>query len=61
MVHFTISKLHIGQTRLTLSFILQQEEQRQSIACHEFYNLKLFHIECESFTLIRQRFLTQVI
>ena len=49
-----ISRLHIGHTRLTHSFI--QEQQPQCLTCQTPCTVKHIFIECWVFTLIRKQF-----
>ena len=51
-----ISRLRIGHTRLTHSFILKQEPQPQCLICQTTCMVKHILIECRAFTVIRKRF-----
>ena len=51
-----ISRLRIGHTRLTHSFILKQEPQPQCLTCQTTYTVKHILIECRTFTVIRKQF-----
>ena len=51
-----ISRLHIGHTRLTHSFILKQEQQPQCATCQIPCTVKHFLIECGAFALTRKNF-----
>ena len=51
-----ISRLRIGHTRLTHSFILKQEPQQQCLTCQTTCTVKHFLIECRAFVVIRKRF-----
>ena len=51
-----ISRLGIGHTRLTHSFILKQEPQPQCLACQTTCTVKHILIECRAFAVIRKRF-----
>ena len=51
-----ISRLRIGHTRLTHSFILKQEPQPQCLTCQTTCTVKYILIECRAFAVIRKRF-----
>ena len=51
-----ISRLRIGHTRLTHSFILKQEPRPQCLTCQTTCTVKHILIECRSFAVIRKRF-----
>ena len=51
-----ISRLRIGYTRLTHSFILKQEPQPQCLTCQTTCTVKHILIECRTFAVIRKRF-----
>ena len=51
-----ISRLRIGHTRLTHSFILKQELQPQCLTCQTTCTVKHIFIECRAFAVIRKRF-----
>ena len=51
-----ISRLRIGHTRLTHSFILKQEQQPQCLTCQSPCALKHILMECREFALIKKRF-----
>ena len=51
-----ISRLRIGHTRLTHSFILKQEPQPQCLTCQTTCTVKHILIECRTFAVIRKRF-----
>ena len=51
-----ISWLCIGHTRLTRTFILQQEPQPQCLTCQTTCTVKHILIECWAFAVIRKRF-----
>ena len=51
-----ISRLRIGHTRLTHSFILKQELQPQCLTCQTTCTVKQILIECRTFPVIRKRF-----
>ena len=51
-----ISRLRIGPTRLTHSFILKQEPQPQCLTCQTTCTVKHILIECRTFAVIRKRF-----
>ena len=51
-----ISRLWIGHTRLTHSFILKQEPQPQCLTCQTTCTVKHILIECRVFAVIRKRF-----
>ena len=50
-----ISRLQIGRTRLTNSFILKQEPQPQCLTCQTTCMVKHILIECRTFAVIRKR------
>ena len=49
-----ISRLRIGHTRLTHSFILKQEPQPQCLTCQTTCTVKHILIECRAFVVIRK-------
>ena len=51
-----LSRLRIGHTKLTHSFIFDRDEQPECMACQTFYTVKHFLIECGDLTLARQEF-----
>ena len=51
-----ISRLRIGHTRLTHTFILKQEPQPQCLMCQTTCMVKHILIECRAFAVIRKRF-----
>ena len=51
-----ISRLRIGHTRLTHSFILKQEQQPQCLTCQTTCMVKHILIECRAFGVIRKQF-----
>ena len=51
-----ISRLRIGHTRLTHTFILKQEPQTQCLTCQITCTVKHILIECKAFDVIRKRF-----
>ena len=51
-----ISRLRIGHTRLTHSFILKQEPKPQCLTCQTICTFKHILIECRAFAVIRKRF-----
>ena len=51
-----ISQLRIGDTRLTHSFILQQEPQPQCLTWQTICTVKHILTECRAFAIIRKRF-----
>ena len=51
-----ISRLRIGHTRFTHSFILKQEPQPHCLTCHTTCTVKHILIECRNFVVIRKRF-----
>ena len=51
-----ISRLRIGHTRITHSFILKQESQPQCSTCQTTCTVKHILIECRTFAVIRKRF-----
>ena len=51
-----ISRLRIGYTRLTHTFILKQEPQPQCLTCQTTCTVKHILIECRAFAVIKKRF-----
>ena len=51
-----ISRLRIGHTRLTHTFILKQEPQPQCLTCQATLTVKYILIECRTFAVNRKRF-----
>ena len=51
-----ISRLRIGHTRLTHSFILKQEPKPQCLTCQTTCMVKHILMECRAFAAIRKRF-----
>ena len=51
-----VSRLDIGHTRLTHSFILKQEPQPQCLTCQTTCMVKHILIECRAFTVTRKQF-----
>ena len=51
-----ISRLRIGHTRLTHSFVLKQEPQPQCLTCQTTSTVNHILIECRTFAVIRKRF-----
>ena len=51
-----ISRLRIGHTKLTHSFILKQEPQPQCLTCQTTCTVKHILIECRSFAVTWKRF-----
>ena len=51
-----ISRLRIGHTRLTHSFILIHEPQPQYSTCLTTYTVKYIFIKCRTFAVTRKRF-----
>ena len=51
-----ISRLRIGHTRLTHSFILKQEPQPQCLTCQTTCTIRHILMECRAFTVIRKQF-----
>ena len=51
-----ISRLRIGHTRLTHSFILKQEPQPQCLTCQTTCKITHILIECRAFAVIRKQF-----
>ena len=51
-----ISRLHIGYTRLTHAFILQQEPQPLCLTCQTTCTVKHILVECRAFASISKRF-----
>ena len=53
-----LSRLRIGHTYFSHSFILRREDRPECIACQEGYSVKHVLIDCTDLSLIRQRFYT---
>ena len=53
-----LSRLRIGHTYFSHSFILHREDRPECIACQEGYSVKHVLIDCTDLSLIRQRFYT---
>ena len=51
-----LSRIRIGHTKLTHSFILNGDDQPECIACQTMYTVKHFLIECGDLALTRQDF-----
>ena len=51
-----LSRLRIGHTYFSHSFILRQEDPPECIACQEGYSVKHVLLHCTDLSLIRQRF-----
>ena len=51
-----LSRLRIGHTYFSHSFILRQEDPPECIACQEGYSVKHVLLYCTDLSLIRQRF-----
>ena len=51
-----LSRLRIGHTRLTHSFILKKEDPPECIPCQERYTVKHFMIECVDLAITRTNF-----
>ena len=52
----TITRLHIGHSRLTHSFILKQEQQPQFLTCQTPSTIKHILLECKVFNGTRKRY-----
>ena len=55
MEQFIISRLRIGHTRLTHSFILKQEQPPQCLICLTPYTIKHILMECDVLATTRER------
>ena len=55
MEQVIISRLRIGHTRLTHSFILQQEQPPQYLTCQMPYTIKHILMECGILATARER------
>ena len=51
-----LSRIRIGHTKLTHSFIFTREDQPECIACQALYTVRHILIDCADLTFIRQRF-----
>ena len=56
-----ISRLRIGHTSLTHSFILKQGQPRQCLTCQTPYSIKHVLVECGNLAITRERHLKQII
>ena len=55
MEQVIISRLHIGHTKLTHSFILKQEQPPQCLTCQMPYTIKHILIKCDVLATTRER------
>ena len=51
-----LTRLRIGHTRLTHSYLLKQEDQPFCISCNEPFTVKHFLIDCIEFSHMRRQF-----
>ena len=51
-----LTRLRIGHTRLTHSYLLKREDQPFCISCNELFTVKHFLIDCIEFSHIRHQF-----
>ena len=51
-----LTRLHIGHTRLTHSYLLEREDQPLCISCNEPFTVKHFLIDCFEFCQVRCQF-----
>ena len=51
-----LTRLRIGHTRLTHSYLLKREDQPFCISCNEPFTVKLFLIDCIEFSHVRRQF-----
>ena len=51
-----LTHLRIGHTRLTHSYLLEQEDQPLCISCNEPFTVKHFLINCIEFSRVRSQF-----
>ena len=51
-----LTRLHIGHTRLTHSYLLKREDQPFCISCNEPFTVKHFLIDCIEFSHVRRQF-----
>ena len=51
-----LTRLRIGHTRLTHSYLLKREDQPFCISCNELFTVKHFLIDCIEFSHVRRQF-----
>ena len=51
-----LTRLRIGHTRLTHSYLLEREDQPLCISCTEPFTVKYFLIDCFEFSQVRRQF-----
>ena len=51
-----LTRLRIGHTRLTHSYLLEREDQPLYISCNEPFTVKHFLIDCIEFSHVRRQF-----
>ena len=51
-----LTRLRIGHTRLTHSYLLEREDQPLCIRCNEPFTVKHFLIDCFEFSQVRRQF-----
>ena len=51
-----LTRLRIGHTRLTHSYLLKREDQPLCISCNEPFTMKHFLIDCIDFSYVRRQF-----
>ena len=51
-----LTRLRIGHTRLTHSYLLKREDQPLYLICNEPFTVKHFMIDCIDFTYVRHLF-----
>ena len=50
-----LTRLRIGHTRLTHSYLLNREDQPFCISCNKLFTVKHFLIECIEFSNVRRQ------
>ena len=51
-----LTRLRIGRTRLTHSYLVKREDQPLCISCNEPFTVKHFLIDCIKFSHVRRQF-----
>ena len=51
-----LTRLRIGHTRLTHSYLLKREDPPFCISCNELFTVKHFLIDCIEFSHVRHQF-----
>ena len=51
-----LTRLRIGHTRLTHSYLLEREDQPLCISCNESFTVKHFLIDCIEISHVRRQF-----